>query len=112
MFNLISVEDGDRVDFWTLTNDPFDRSRFDRRITEELTGINVQVSAPEDTILAKLRWAMESGGSEKNCRDALRVYEVQHDVLDRMYIEQWVRELRIENLWKQLTEEAEFPWVK
>ena len=109
MFNLISASEGDKVDFWTLTDEPFDRSRFARRITEELIGIKVQVSAPEDTILAKLKWAKESGGSEKHFTDALRVYEVQHDVLERKYLEQWVRELHIEDLWKQLTEEAEFP---
>jgi len=36
----------------------------------------IWVSSPEDTILAKLRWANLSGGSEKQFIDALRVYEV------------------------------------
>jgi len=30
MFNLIDLKDGDKVDFWTLTDEPFDRSRFSR----------------------------------------------------------------------------------
>jgi hypothetical protein len=54
MFNLIDVNNGDKVDFWLLTNDPFDRSRFARRYGEEFMGITFQVSSPEDTILAKL----------------------------------------------------------
>ena len=31
MFNLLDIQDGDKVDFWILTNDPFDQSRFSRR---------------------------------------------------------------------------------
>jgi hypothetical protein len=31
MFNLIDTREGDRVDFWLLTDDAFDRARFERR---------------------------------------------------------------------------------
>lgn len=31
MFNLIDVNSGDKVDFWILTNEPFDLSRFARK---------------------------------------------------------------------------------
>jgi hypothetical protein len=77
MFNLIEINSGDKVDFWLLTNEPFDRSRFARKYAEEVVGMRINVSSPEDTILAKLRWAKLCGGSEKQCTDALRVYEVQ-----------------------------------
>src|SRR4051794_23995872 len=30
MFNLLSLAEGEKVDFWMLTDDPFDRSRFGR----------------------------------------------------------------------------------
>lgn len=30
MFNLLDLREGDRVDFWLLTDEPFDRSRFAR----------------------------------------------------------------------------------
>ena len=30
MFNLLDTTEGDKVDFWILTNEPFDRSRFSR----------------------------------------------------------------------------------
>ena len=32
-FNLIDVTTGDKVDFWILTDEPFDQSRFSRRYT-------------------------------------------------------------------------------
>jgi len=107
MFNLIDLKAGSKVDFWILTEEPFDKSRFSRRHSEEFMGMKMQVSSPEDTILAKLRWAKISGGSEKQFTDALRIYEVQYGRLDIDYIEYWVRELEIESLWKRLKNEAE-----
>jgi hypothetical protein len=107
MFNLIEVNSGYKVDFWVLTDEEFDRSRFSRRISVTFMNIEMQVSAPEDTILAKLRWAMLSGGSEKQFTDALRVYEVQYGELDLEYLDYWVKKLDIELLWRQLTNEAE-----
>ncbi|MCD6238041.1 MAG: hypothetical protein J7K51_01725 [Thermotogae bacterium] len=65
MFNLIDLNTEDNVDFWILTNTPFDLSRFSRKISEEFMGLKMQVASPEDTILVKLRWAKLSGGSEK-----------------------------------------------
>jgi hypothetical protein len=106
-FNLIDVKSGDKVDFWTLTDGPFDRSRFSRRCTETFSGLRMQVSSPEDTILAKLWWAKLSGGSEKQFTDALRVYEVQFEKLDQDYLERWAKELDIQSLWERLGEEAE-----
>ena len=106
MFNLIDVNNGDKVDFWLLTHDPFDRSRFSRRYGEEFMGITFQVSSPEDTILAKLRWAKMSGGSEKQFTDALRVYEVQYEQLDLPYLEDWAKRLEVETLWQQLQQAA------
>ena len=106
MFNLIDVREGDKVDFWMLTNEAFDRSRFSRKYAEEFAGVNIQVSSPEDTILAKLRWAKLSGGSEKQFIDALRVYEVQYEKLDMDYMEYCAKSLDIEVLWEKLKSEA------
>ena len=107
LFNLIDTSGGDKVDFWMLTGDPFDQSRFARKCGEQVMGMAMQVSRPEDTILAKLRWAKLSGGSEKQFRDALRVYEVQFGQLDLAYLESWVKTLGIESLWARLQAEAE-----
>jgi uncharacterized protein (DUF1330 family) len=107
MFNLIDLNTGDKVDFWILTDEPFDQSRFLRKISEKFMGLKILISSPEDTILAKLRWAKLSGGSEKQFTDALRVYEVQYGKLDINYLEQWVKKLNLESLWKRLVDEAE-----
>jgi hypothetical protein len=107
IFNLIDVNSGDKVDFWILTDDPFDRSRFERRYAEEAMGIRIMVSRPEDTILMKLKWAKLSGGSEKQYTDALRVYEVQFEKLDKDCLIQWSKKLSVDSLLERIQEEAE-----
>ncbi|MCL6478933.1 MAG: hypothetical protein K6T65_11030 [Peptococcaceae bacterium] len=107
MFNLIDIKEGDKVDFWILTDEPFDQSRFSRRQTEEVLGISMLVSSPEDTILAKLRWAKLSGGSEKQFTDALRVYEVQFSNLDLDYLQDWAAKLGVTSLLERIKKEAE-----
>lgn len=106
MFNLIDVRTGDKVDFWMLTDEPFDRSRFARKITEEVMGIKMKVSTPEDTILSKLWWVKLSGGSEKHFYDALHVYEVQFGKLDTDYLSTWSKELEVDEAFKRLRREA------
>jgi hypothetical protein len=107
MFNLIDVNSGDKIDFWILTDDPFDYSRFKRKYTEEAMGIRIMVSSPEDTILMKLKWAKLSGGSEKQYTDALRVYEVQFEELDMDYLNHWSKKLSVDLLLERIQEEAE-----
>lgn len=107
MFNLIEVDSGDKIDFWTLTDDAFDLSRFERRYREEVLGLGLFVSAPEDTILMKLRWAKLAGGSEKQFTDALRVYEVQYEKLDMNYMRTWAAKLDVEALLQRLQNEAD-----
>ena len=107
MFNLIDVTGGEKVDFWLLTDDAFDQARFARRQLAELDGIRFYISSPEDTILAKLRWAKMCGGSEKQMHDALRVYELQRPVLDIAYISAWVVRLDLRELWKELQQNGD-----
>jgi hypothetical protein len=106
MFNVIHLESGYKVDFWVLKDLPFDTLRFSRKRPVMAWGRLLKVSTPEDTILAKLRWAKESGGSEKQFTDALRIYEVQHPTLDVAYLEDWSGRLGVSDLWERLKAEA------
>ena len=107
MFNIIDAKEGDKVDFWMLTDEPFDQSRFSRKYAEDVMGFSIQVSSPEDTILAKLKWAQLSGGSEKQFADALRVYEIQHETLDLDYLADWSEMLNVESALKRLQDAAQ-----
>ena len=107
MFNLIDTIEGDKVDFWLLSNEDFDTSRFSRKQQVNFLGLSMIVSSPEDTILAKLRWSKISGGSEKQFVDALRVYELQYAKLDMKYLNSWVKVLDLAEYWERLIREAE-----
>ncbi len=107
MFNIIHANEGDRIDFWMLTDEPFDQSRFSRKYAEDIMGFTIQVSSPEDTILAKLKWAQLSGGSEKQFADALRVYEIQYGKLDLDYLVDWAETLNVESALKRLQDAAQ-----
>jgi hypothetical protein len=100
------MQSGDKVDFWLLTDTPFDHSRFSRRYYEEVLGMRIAVSSPEDTILMKLRWSKMSEGSEKQFIDAVRVYEVQYEKLDHAYLREWAMKLGIEKEIEKLKAEA------
>jgi hypothetical protein len=106
MFDLIHTTEGDKVDFWLLTDEPFDIIRFKRRKKVSALGLHLYVSTPEDTILAKLRWAVLSGGSEKQFLDALGVYEVQGESLDMPYLKEWVERLDLGKYWDRLVQES------
>jgi hypothetical protein len=45
LFNLIDAREGDRVDFWLLTDDAFDRARFERRYVERFE--DARLPAPD-----------------------------------------------------------------
>ena len=107
MFNLLDVNEGEKVDFWMLTDQAFDQSRFQRRQKNSIEDFHVFVTSPEDTILAKLNWSKLSGGSEKQFGDALRVFEVQFGTLDMEYLEKWVTELGVKPDWQRLLDEAD-----
>lgn len=106
MFNLIDTITGDKIDFWALSDSAFDESRFSRRVRTQAFGIEMSVSAPEDTILQKLKWASTSGGSERQLRDAIGVYEFQADVLDEGYLDAWAERLGVADLLGKVREAA------
>jgi len=106
-FNLIDTREGDKVDFWLLTGEPFDRSRFARKESVDFLGVKLEISAPEDTILAKLRWAKQAGGSAKHRLDALRVFEVQRERMDLDYLRSWAENLGVREDLARLEAEAE-----
>ena len=107
IFDIIDTNEGDKIDFWMLTDEPFDQSRFSRKYTEDVMGFSLQVSSPEDTILAKLKWAQLSGGSEKQFADALRVYEIQYGKLDLVYLVDWAKALDVESALNRLQDTAQ-----
>lgn len=75
-----------KVELFRLSDDPFDRQRFERRQLYEVAGRRLYFPTPEDVVVMKLRWARE-----KDKADVLSVMSVKRDKLDWNYIETWCR---------------------
>jgi hypothetical protein len=101
-FNVIDVVEGDKIDFWLLMDDAYDKMRFSRRKEMVIWGEKIFVSAPEDTILKKLHWSKLCGGSQKQEFDARKVFEHNQDVLDREYLHTWSAYLGVEDQLKSI----------
>jgi hypothetical protein len=106
MFNAIDTEGGDKVDFWPLKSEPFHQAVFRRRVQQRTSGILMYVSQPDDTILTKLWWAKEYGGSEKQIADCVGVYEVNYANLNMEYLQDWAKELGVSELLSQVQKKA------
>jgi len=106
MFQLLEFSSGDKVDFWMLKDEPFDQNVFARRYRDTVVGVSACLLRPEDTILRKLLWARDYE-SEKQYRDALGVYELQYGKLDMAYLQHWISELKLEQVWQQMLSEAQ-----
>ncbi|TWU58521.1 hypothetical protein Poly51_13000 [Rubripirellula tenax] len=77
MKNEIQIEGTPfRIELFGLTDQPFDRARFDRRRKVALGGDEVWIPTPEDVILQKLTWSRP-----KDQEDILGVIAVNHETL-------------------------------
>ena len=87
-FNVLHTVSGGKVDvFIAVASDEFTQSRLRRRVEADVLGIRSWIATPEDVILAKLRWRLESR-SEVQWRDCVEIAATQ--LLDREYMRQLV----------------------
>ena len=100
MFNLIDLATGWKVDFILRKNRPFSRSEFGRRQPLTILGVTVFVATAEDTVVSKLEWSAQSGGSERQRRDVAGILATVGAALDRAYIETWVAALALAAEWR------------
>lgn len=99
MFNVIDQATGWKIDFIIRKNRAFSREELARRIAMPLLDVPVFIASPEDTIVAKLEWSVQSGGSSRQRRDVAGILATVGSRLDRAYVERWVRDLGLEDEW-------------
>lgn len=99
-FNAIDAATGWKVDFLVRKDRPFSREEFGRRTRADLLGTAAWLASPEDTIIAKLEWAMASG-SDLQLGDVAAMLDVGGDSLDLAYIERWVAGLGLDAPWSR-----------
>lgn len=112
-FNLIHLPTMLKVDVFVSWRSEFARSQFDRRIRASISKeapLEVYLASPEDTILAKLDWYRQGGGtSDRQWRDVLGVLKVQAGRLDRAYLRDWAARLNVASLLDRALEDAGLP---
>ena len=98
-FNVLDLATGWKMDLIIRKSRPFSRVEFDRRAAVDLQGLRLFIATAEDVLLAKLEWA-KLGHSQRQIEDAAGIIRIRPDELDREYIENWVRQLNLEQEWK------------
>lgn len=109
-FNLIHLQSSLKIDFFPLRNRAFSREEFSRRQPRLLLKESVApayVATAEDTILAKLEWYRAGGEVSANqWKDVVGILKVQAHSLDFAYLNQWARELNVDDLLEKASNEA------
>jgi hypothetical protein len=99
MFSVVDHASGWKVDFIIRKNRAFSREEFGRRMKFVLFDVPVYMASPEDTIVAKLEWSKQSGGSERQRRDVAGILATVGQELDRTYVDRWVGDLDLLDEW-------------
>lgn len=103
MFNIIHNEYVIKIDFIVRKKSPYRKVEFGRRHKVKIGSVPIWMVSPEDLILSKLWWTKESR-SEMQIADARNILQ-QTEEIDKKYLEKWVQELSLTDLYKELSSE-------
>ena len=109
-FNLIHYETAFKVDIFIRKLRAFDQMQLARRKKAVIAtdpDQSVYVISPEDTILSKLEWYRMGGEvSDRQWRDVLGVMKTQAVTLDRDYLREWAKELKVADLLERALDQS------
>jgi len=98
-FNIIHPTSGLKVDIMIKEDTPFDHSRFERmRRMFPAESYQANFASPEDVIIKKMQ-SYQAGGSEKHLRDITGILKISGEEVDRSYISEWARRLKLTEIW-------------
>lgn len=102
MFNLIYNRYVIKIDFIIKKSSAYQNASFSRRKQVLIEQSPIWFVSAEDLIISKLLWAKDSH-SEMQLKDVRNLVETLDD-LDLKYIGNWVRELGLEQIYKEATQ--------
>lgn len=100
-WNVFYLPDFTKVDVFFLRTAPYDQLEFARRRPIIVPGAasRLWVKAPEDSVLRKLCWFRDGGGtSERQWRDVVMVLRANAGRLDETHLEAWAGPLGVDAL--------------
>ncbi|EKD86044.1 MAG: hypothetical protein ACD_37C00503G0003 [uncultured bacterium] len=100
-FNILHLPTMIKLDFFLLKDDKFDRVSFNRRENVTAFGQKMSFTSPEDTILKKLLWYIDTK-IEKHLIDAAFVYQIQKANLDKKYLFNWAKKHNTTKLLREI----------
>jgi hypothetical protein len=106
--NAIHMYSGLKADLYLMRDgDALRQSAFQRRVLIDYGPPigKVYVHSPEDLILYKLMYLGLSGQS-KHARDIAAILRAKKDQLDFGYIKEWVAQLGLGSVWKEMLDSA------
>lgn len=107
-FNVINFESQDKIDVFVVTvDDTFESMRLSRRVAKSVLGVDTWVATPEDIILAKLRWRLDSR-SEQQWRDCVELAAINK--VDLAYLQQWAAVLGVSEDLEDLVARSNLAW--
>lgn len=110
-FNLIHLKTGLKVDIFPVLAHPLGEQQLKRRRVEDSTilggaPVSFPVISAEDTILVKLGWYRDGGGtSERQWNDLRNIVKVQGERLNIEYLREWAELLDVSDLLNRLLRE-------
>ena len=102
MFNLIHNRHVIKIDFIVKKSSAYQQSAFSRKKEVIIEQSPVWFVTAEDLVISKLLWAKDSH-SEIQLKDVANLMQTV-DNLDVKYIDGWVRELSLEQIYSEATE--------
>jgi hypothetical protein len=105
MFNILDMERGWKVDLIFDKPTAYHQQAFQRRTAAEIEQVPLSAATAEDTIVSKLEWA-KMGESSRQIEDVAGILRARMALLDRAYIEKWVRELGLAPQWDRARKSA------
>lgn len=105
-FNAIHLDTSFKIDFWLRKQNAYEEVCFSRRVLGTMFERKVWITSAEDIILSKLLWYKMSPVLDRQLQDVLEVYEIQLPDLDTGYLEQWAKQLEVDDLLERIREQA------
>jgi len=105
MFNLIDKNTGFKIDIIFQKPTPFNQEEFRRRTQANVEGVRLFVATAEDVVLSKLEWA-KLGESSRQIEDVAGILKARASSLDRVYVEKWVKEMKLSSEWTRALQSA------